>query len=41
MQYQKEYRKFYECKIYVGSVNYSTKDVELFSIGTGIAISSN
>lgn len=27
MQYRKEYRKFYECKIYMGSVNYSTKDV--------------
>ena len=27
MQYRKEYRKFYECKIYMGSVNYSTKDI--------------
>ena len=27
MHYHKEYRSFYECKIYMGSVNYSTKDV--------------
>ena len=27
MKYRKEYRKFYECKIYMGSVNYTTKDI--------------